>query len=343
MDSKDFIAANGAILRKVGTMRQVARIRRAVLDDGRERGLRVAEFSNGGGLSFTVLLDRGMDIGDAAFGGASLGWLGPCGFQHPSYHDPEGLGWLRSWGGGLLTGCGLRSAGAPGVVDGESFGLHGRLSNTPAEDVKCHEEWIGDRYLMSVTGSMREVRHFGENLLLTRTVATEFGTNVIKVSDKVQNCGFRPSQAMLLYHINLGWPLLDECSFVETVSHAVEPRDDEAAKGLLSWSKCQEPAPGYKEQCFYHDLPAGPDGFATVSLVNPSLALKFSVSYRKAELPFLTQWKNLGEGEYVMGLEPANCHVEGLAAEREKFKSLRILQPGESFETLLALSVSRTK
>ncbi len=343
MPSKDSSGAPDAILRKIGSMKQVARIRRAVLDDGRERGVRIAEVNNGGGLSFTVLLDRGMDIGDAAFGGASLGWIGPCGFQHPSYFSPEGLGWLRSWGGGLLTGCGLRSVGAPSSVDGEAFGIHGRLSNTPAEDVKCHEEWVGDSYVLSVTGSMREARHFGENLLLTRTIATEFGKNVVRISDKVQNCGFRPSHAMLLYHINLGWPLLDEASFVDAVPHEAVPRDAEAAKGLSAWSKCQEPEPAYKEQCFYHDIPASSDGFATVSLVNPALALKFSISYRKAELPFLTQWKNMGEGEYVMGLEPANCHVEGVAAERDKFKTLRVLEPGESFETFLALSVSRTK
>jgi len=343
MDSGNSSEAARAILKKVGTMKQVARIRRAVLDDGRERGARVAEFCNGGGLAFTVLLDRGMDIGDASFGGASFAWMGPCGFQHPAYHDPEGLGWLRSWGGGLLTGCGLRTAGAPGVVDGESFGLHGRLSHSPAEDVKCHEEWLGDRYVMSVTGSMREARMFGENLLLTRTIATEFGTNVIRISDKVTNCGFRPSHAMLLYHINLGWPLLDASSFIEAPSHEVVPRDEVAAKGLVDWSKCHAPQPGYKEQCFYHDVPASPDGIATISLVNPALSLKLSISYRKAELPFLTQWKNLGEGEYVMGLEPANCHVEGLAAEKEKFKSLKTLQPGESFETLLAIAVSRIK
>ncbi len=53
----------------VGSMNQLARVRTSVLDDGKGRGIRIADVDNGSGLRFSVLLDRGMDIGDASFNG----------------------------------------------------------------------------------------------------------------------------------------------------------------------------------------------------------------------------------------------------------------------------------
>ena len=69
-----------------------------------------------------------------------------------------------------------------------------------------------------------------------------------------------------------------------------------------------------------------------VRLVNPEFndgsGLEVSIKYRRSEYPILVQWKMMGEGLYVVGLEPANCHVEGRCAERER-GTLQILQPGE--------------
>ena len=35
------------------------------------------------------------------------------------------------------------------------------------------------------------------------------------------------------------------------------------------------------------------------------------------------------EGEYVTGLEPGNCHPEGRIKERDVFKTLKFIEPGE--------------
>ena len=37
----------------------------------------------------------------------------------------------------------------------------------------------------------------------------------------------------------------------------------------------------------------------------------------------------MAEGEYVLGFEPGNCHVEGRLKEKEVFKTLQYLQSGE--------------
>ena len=88
-----------------GRTGQLYGIRLAELAEGAERGVRIADVRSGGGLAFTVLLDRGLDLGAAEFRGIPLAFLAPgAGFAHPAGYEPAGLGWLRSWGGGLLTG-----------------------------------------------------------------------------------------------------------------------------------------------------------------------------------------------------------------------------------------------
>src|SRR5688572_32739857 len=44
------------------------------LADGKERGVRAAEFRTGTGLAFTVLLDRGLDISHAEWCGKAMNW-----------------------------------------------------------------------------------------------------------------------------------------------------------------------------------------------------------------------------------------------------------------------------
>jgi len=327
--------------RHAGCMRQVAGVRRAVLDDGTSRGVRVADVYDGAGLSFTVLLDRGMDIGPAFFRGTPLAFVTPGGFAHPAFYESDGPGWLRNWGGGLLTGCGLRNVGlaqpqADPPVAGP-LGLHGRLSNIPAEQCATAEEWRGDEYRLAVSGLVRESSLFAENLELRRTISTRMGSGRITIEDRVTNMGFRPSPLMLLYHINAGFPMVGERSRLVAPPHPVVPRTPGAAAGLAEWERCQAPTPGYAEQCFYHDLPAGADGMARMRLESPDAGLWLEVACRKRELPFFTQWKMMGEGEYVMGLEPANCHPDGQQREREA-GTLREIAPGESIDFLVEIA-----
>jgi len=299
----------------VGNMSQLARVRTSVLDDGKGRGVRIADIDNGSGLRFCVLLDRGMDIGDASFNGKAFAYITPVGIVNPSFYEPDGLRWLRNFGAGLVNGCGLRNVGSPEAEDGMQIdgplGQHGRLSNTPAENVSITQEWIDDKFHLSVSGLMRECSFFSENLELRRTISTVMGDNSITICDKVTNCGVRPSPLMLLYHINAGFPLLGASTVLAGKVLSTDPRDDIAAVGINDWNRCQPPTAEYEEQCFYHDVETDEDGMARMSLRNQDTGMTMEVAYRKAELPFFTQWKKMGQQEYVMGFEPANCHPEG--------------------------------
>jgi galactose mutarotase-like enzyme len=337
----DYAAQDERHFRKhTGGMGSIADIRRVVYDDGKSRGVRAAEIKNGSGLVFSVLEGRGMDIGSASWRGIPLSFETPNGFCHPSYFEPEKLGWLRNWGGGLLTGCGMRSAGAPCEFEGEEFGLHGRLSNIPAENVSLFKGWRNGRYVLEISGEVRESRMFGENLLLKRKISTALGDESLTVEDTVENQGPRIAPLMLLYHINIGFPMLSEAAFLRAVKHRVTPRDERAKEDLETWEKAGAPALNFREQCYYHSIPDNIDGFSEITLVNPSLGIELSVSYRKDELPNLIQWRQSGAcGEYALGLEPANCLPEGIAAESGR-ATLRHIKPGETVRTTVKIRLA---
>lgn len=330
--------------RRVGRLDQVAGIEPFVFDDGPARGVRALRFRTGSGLSFDVLPDRGLDLGLAEHGGAPLAWLSPTGVVAPSFREPEGEGWLRSFHGGLLVTCGLQNVGPPDEHGGESLGLHGRASNIPASRVAYDTLWDEEGCVLQARGQIRESRVFGPNLVLRRTISARVGESRISVEDEIENEGFEPEPLMILYHMNLGWPLLDETSRLVGPGRSGEPpeaRDGEARGGLGAWDRFSAPTPGFRERVFYHRPVAGSDGWAEARLQNPALAdgLAFSVRFRPEELPEFVQWTMTGEGTYVLGLEPATCRVEGRAAEEEAGRVIR-LEPGESRQHRLEIEVS---
>ena len=331
------------LLRRIGRLEQVAGIEPFVFDEGPSRGVRAFRFRTGSGLSFDVLPDRGMDLGFAEQGGTPLAWLSPNGIVAPAFHEPGGEGWLNSFPGGLLVTCGLRNVGPPGERGGEEFGLHGRASHIPATRVSYDTFWDEEGGVLEASGQIRESSVFGPNLLLRRRIMARVGESRIRIEDQIENEGFDPEPLMVLYHINLGWPLLAETSRLAgpgRPEESPEPRDEEARTGLDAWDRFAPPTPNFKERVFYHLPTVGTDGRAQARLENPELGLSFSVRFSPEELPEFVQWTMTGEGTYVLGLEPATCRVEGPAAEEAAGRVIR-LQPGETRRHSLDLEVSQ--
>jgi hypothetical protein len=332
----------GELLRRIGRLEQFAGIEPFVFDDGPSRGVRAFRFRTGGGLSFDVIPDRGMDLGLAEYRGTPLAWLSPNGIVAPTFHEPEGEGWLNSFPGGLLVTCGLRNVGPPGERGGEEFGLHGRASHIPASGVSHEAFWDAEGGLLEARGQIRESRVFGPNLVLRRRVSARVGESSVRIEDEVENEGFEPEPIMVLYHINLGWPLLDETSRLAGPGkprERPEPRDAVAKTGLDTWNRFVAPTPGFEEKVFYHRPAAGIDGLAEARLENHALGLAFCVRFHPEELPEFVQWTMTGEGTYVLGLEPATCRVEGPAAEDSAGRVVR-LEPGEIRLHRLEIEVS---
>jgi hypothetical protein len=318
---------------RVGRMDQVAGIRLVQFDDGRARPARAALIHTGGGLEITVALDRCMDIAAASHAGRAMGWRSAPGDVAPQYYEAEGIRWLRSYGGGLLTTCGLSNVGGPAADSAESgVGLHGRIGNIPAEDLSVTQEWQGNDYVLRLRGTMREVVLFGEKLALSRSIHTKLGENRFWIEDTVVNEGFEAVPLMLLYHCNIGWPALGPKARMISPTRGIAPRDETARDGVESWNEMDAPTRKYAEKVYYHDMAAARDGSVTTAIENGRFGegegFGVYVKYVKKELPRFTQWKMMGQQDYVLGLEPCNCGVEGRDVEA-KHGLLEKIQPGE--------------
>ncbi|MCX8065701.1 MAG: aldose 1-epimerase family protein [Candidatus Hydrogenedentes bacterium] len=321
--------------RYVGRLDQLAGIQSYVLQDGKAWGSRCASVYTGSGLEFTVYLDRCMDISHARYKGIPLGWRSTPGDVAPFYYEPEGIRWLRSYFGGLLTTCGLTNVGPPcekSELNGD--GLPGRISNTPGEDVCIEKRWVNERYELVLRGKMRQSALFMENLVLEREIKTYLGANAIWIRDKVVNDGFRKSPFMILYHINIGWPVVSENAKVCIPAIKTVPRDEVGSMAPDPWYEITPPAEGYSERVYFHTLDNSLD--ETIigiyqSHTTEEIERNFHgvyVKYSPKKLPKLVQWKMLGVGEYVIGLEPSNAGVLG-RDETERRGEMDYLYPGE--------------
>lgn len=328
------------ILRRVGNVNQIASTRHVALAEGRAKGVTGIDFDTGAGLRFTVLPDRGLDISAASYKGANLVYLTPNGEVHPAFYEPEGLGWLRTFFGGLLTTCGLTYIGAPGRDGEDDLGLHGRYATTPARQVCDRSRWDGDEYVLEVTGVMEESRLFGDKLRLTRTISAHAGARSLTIHDRVENFGYRPSPFTILYHINFGFPLLDAASRCLVAAAESTPYDARSAQGMAEMLVFSDPVPGYEEQNFSHRMGTDAEGWAYAALINRDLSggLGAYIKFDGRALPYLNEWKMMGEGDYVAALEPCNAPCENRASLRAK-GLLPFLGPGEVKEMRLEIGV----
>jgi Domain of unknown function (DUF4432) len=321
-----------AVAERAGELAQFAGVRLMTLGDGVERGVRMLEFRTGTGLRFTLLVDRALDVADCAFRGQAIGWHSPTGFRHPGLGDHEGedgLGFLRSFSG-LLATCGLDHVLGVEEVSAESYGyprratvrhsLHGRVGMIPARLTGYGERWDGDRCVLWAEGVVRQAAMFAENLELVRRVEADVGGNEIRVRDRVVNRGFARTPHMFFYHVNVGYPLVDEgARLVAPVAEVLWASHADAYRAQgVGYRTMSEPRQGFREQVWEHDLAADGAGLTRAAIVNDRLGLGFEVVSRKAELPCFYQWQNMQAGHYALGLEPSTHHVLGDGAARER-------------------------
>ena len=330
------------LLEKVGDISQIGGVRLNTLTDGPENGVRAAEFRTGSGLNFRVLLDRSLDISTAEYKGQPLAWRSAAGDKSPAYFNEVGLGWLRNFYGGLMVTCGLTYAGAPCTDQGEELGLHGRVSNTPASNVCADAGWENGSYRMWVQGKVREARLFGEKIELKRTISAWLGESKIRINDSVTNLGFQETEHMMLYHINIGFPVLDEGSRIVAPVLSSRPRDAEAEIGWEQHMEFSAPVEGFSEKVYYLDMVPDKNGIVSAALVNEGFdngsGFGVYIRYSKNQLPRFIEWKHMGQGDYVVGMEPANCLVEGRDKDRER-GTLQFLKPGETREYEVEIGV----
>jgi hypothetical protein len=307
---------------------------------GKSEGVRVVELHNGA-MSIDVLPTRGMGIWRVRRGDKTLGWQAPAREPvHPSFvplMEPAGLGWLDGFNE-LLCRCGLESNGPPEFDDAGRLlrPLHGRVANTPARRVELIiDEAAG---LLTLRGVVEESRFLFQSLRLTASVTTALGSNEFTWMDEVENLGGRPAMLQMLYHFNIGQPLLRPGAEIIAPVAAVAPHTAVAAsEGVERWNVMPGPRPDSSEQVYLLDL-AADDASETAVLVRgltgeQAIRLRFN----KQELPCFTVWRNTPAEQdgYVLGIEPGTNYPNPRTFEDKQGRVVR-LAPGQRWSATVS-------
>jgi Domain of unknown function (DUF4432) len=327
------------LLKYIGNLSQTGYCRHYTLSDGWSRGMRATDINTGSGLQYTVMPDRGMDISLASFKGINLVYQTCNGETHPSFYEPEGLGWLRTFGAGLLTTCGLTHLGPPCTDEGEQLGLHGRFSTIPSRQFADLSEWEGNEYRYKVKATIEEGFLFGNKIRMEREITSLCGQNTVLLTDKITNFGSKTSPYTILYHLNFGYPLLSEDTELIIDPLKTIPRDEDAAAGMKDFRSFIKPQKDFKEQVFFHTFKGTSDGKAIVTIRNKKIGIDVIIKININQLPYIAQWKMMGWGEYVLGIEPSNVLCKSRKVLREE-NALPELLPGESRTNNLEISVN---
>jgi hypothetical protein len=312
-------------------MRQFIGFRESTLPDGQ----RIIDAYNSSGLALTLLPDRGLDIWTATYNGLPLTWQSMGSPHHADWARP----WLDQFNGGLMTTCGLQHVGPPETDDitGKWRDIHGQYTRLKAFDIHSSGAWRDEAvYIASLTGSVAEAAMFGAQLRVNRTYALTLGDPAITVTDMITNYADDPAPLMLLYHCNVGYPLVREGATLHTPSAAVYPRDEPARAAFEDWPNYHAARPHHAEEVHFHHVKADSDGLSSAALLHEDFGLQITWDTRTA--PYLTQWKNFRQGMYVCGIEPGNSVPDGQNASRANNR-LPYLQPGETRTFTLTIRV----
>ena len=296
---------------RISNFQQVASIRRYTLTDGREKGLDVLDCDNGK-IRFLLNVSKACDIMQLYHEGQNMSFVSKNGFT--KRETP----FLNRFEGGMLYTCGLDSVGGR-----EGYELHGTLHNIPAEIIRaeCNENGI------TVEAIIRDTALFGKNLVLKRKIFTEISGDSITLEDTLINEGYKAEEYCLLYHINVGYPMLDDGVKVIADVESYTPRTAWAKQNETTMYAMNEAVPNQEETCYFLKL-SKPE----IALVNEKIGKKFTVSYSGDTLPHFVEWKSVASGDYALGLEPSTTELD------ERFTYLTV-GSGEEVSFCLCISV----
>lgn len=298
---------------KISNFAQVASLRRYTFTEGKEKGLDVIDCDNGK-IRFLLNVSKALDMMQLYHEGQNVAFLSKNAFT------AREIGFLNRFEGGMVYTCGLDSVGGR-----DGYELHGSLHNIPAQIVEAHCDENG----IKVVALMRDTALFGQNLVLKRTVLSAIGSESVQIADELTNEGHSSTNYCLLYHINVGYPMLDEGAKVLASVEKCTPRTAWSDENAAHRECAGAPVVGQEETCYFLQLKE-----PKVSLVNEKLGKTFTVEYSKQTLPYFVHWKSMASGDYAMGLEPCTTELDNRFA-------YKTLEAGESVKFSVCLSITK--
>ena len=297
-------------LAKIGNTEQLCVAQRVQVTDGRGNGARQIYVANGK-LNFVLSESNALDVLRLWHEGTNIGFVSKNGM----YTAPADF--FGNFPAGMLYTCGLDAIG--GV---EGHPIHGRIHSIPAEikELKAGESGV------KIVAEIRDTALFGQNLILTRTVSTAAGSDEVKIEDRLENHAFRDEKYCMLYHVNVGYPIVDAGAKISGNFVESKPRTPWAEHEMTKMLKVESPIDNAEETCYFH---LTKDGKMTIE--NKTLGKRFTVA---SSLRKFVQWKSRASGDYVVGLEPCTSWLDG----ELKYS---VLKPGKSVRHTVVLKVEK--
>lgn len=281
---KSEILSNGRISNNC----QVFGVKRYTLNGGVSDGLKVVECFNGK-LRFLLNESKALDIMQIFCDGENMSFVSKNGFT------AREIAFENRFEGGALYTCGLDAVGG---VEGKE--VHGSFHITPAEVIRaeCAEDGI------YVEADIKSTALFGKNLVMRRKIFSAYNSSKIELRDELVNLGTKEEDYCLLYHINLGYPLLAEGGKIIADTEKVKGRNDRAEKFIKEWDTVFPPEDNAEEACYYLKPKDG-----TVYYFNPRSKRKFTLNFSD-NLDNFVLWKSWASGDYALGLEPTTTLLD---------------------------------
>lgn len=285
-------------------------------EDGPSRGSRFLVGRTIAGLNFKIAVDRGFDIVDLDYNGIPLGWRGRSGFAAPALHaadSEDGLAFVRVLSGFLVT-CGWDHFGpartgpadhyAYGLRDRAHYPLHGRATFLPGTLLAKGIDWGAEGGpVLYAEAMLRQTAMFAETIEIRRRLAFGIGRPTVTLTDTVTNTGRKRTPHRVLYHINLGYPLIDDDCIVDgipvdpSMPSPMPPLDPDGAElfRCVDRSSCKD----------------------TITLTQPNLrgGLSLAITMATPTFTHLVEWWNRYPGMNAIGIEPASASMPGLASD----------------------------
>lgn len=296
---------------KISNFQQVASLRRYTMTEGRERGLDVIDCDNGN-LRFLINVSKGFDIMQMYHKGQNMSFVSRNGFT------AENIDFMSRFEGGMLYTCGLDSIGGR-----DGYVPHGTYHTFPAQvlTARCDEQGI------VVEALIRDTAMFGQNLAMKRRITSAVGADCVVVEDSLTNLSFKDQEYCLLYHVNVGYPMLDAGAEVKVDEKSSCGRTDWAQQNIATRFAMEEPVVDMEETCYFIEM-----NQPRAAIVNKAIGKEFVLDYSGDTLPCFVEWKCMVSGDYALGLEPCSCLLD------DEF-AYSTIKAGETIDFMLKLSV----
>lgn len=297
--------------RKIANESQMRSFYHVTIDEGTGAGKRCLLVHNGK-VEALFAKDNALDIVYLRYAGVNLSFLSKNGIN--SITDP----FNARFEGGFLYTCGIDNLG--GCVEGKI--THGSLHMKKCDGVYA----FIDGENIKVKGVVSDTELFGKNIKLYREYTVK--PDGIEINDTIANEGYGDGEYAILYHINFGYPFLDECMKLDFDCAECVGRTDIARSRIADAERITAPVDLGEEDVFYRIMRSG-----RVKLTNENVGIAAELRYSTEQFPYTVEWKSMISGDYALGIEPSTSRLDDLY-------EVKPIKAGERVEKRITVKLS---